>query len=87
MDSSIDWEKLLKAKYPSYKVEVDVYLDSLEITTSTEISVSKIYESIKNDNDVPINLKLLYREALLGNNKDVKARIKNWVANFHRNHR
>ena len=71
------WDKLLKAKYISYKVEVQAYLDSLEIATSSDISMAHIYESICSDSKVHPNLKLLYKEALHGTNKDVKSRIRN----------
>ena len=79
-----DWEMILKGKYCSYKVEIDAYLESLEIATSTEISATKIYYAIHNDKDVNENLKKLYCEAVFGTNKDVKARIKSRIANFRR---
>ena len=79
-----DWDQLLKAKYNSYKVEVQAYLDSLDIATSSEISMSYIYEAIRNDDKVNGNLKLLYKEALYGKNKEVKSRIQNRIANFRR---
>ena len=81
------WEKVLKGKYVSYNVEIEAYLDSLEIATSTEISMQKIYFVIRNDPSVHENLKALYREALFGTNKEVKARIKNRISNFRRNYR
>ena len=79
-----DWEQLLKAKYSSYKVEVQAYLDSLDIATSSDISIAYIYEAIRNDGKVNGNLKLLYKEALYGTNKDVNSRIRNRIANFRR---
>ena len=79
-----DWDALLKAKYSSFKVEVQAYLDSLDISTSTKISIEKIYHAIRNDEKVNSNLKLLYREACFGSNKDVKTRIKNRISNFRR---
>ena len=85
MASNIDWDALLDKKYPSYKVEVLAYLDSLDVTFSTEISAQHIYHAIRNDNQVNENLKFLYREALHGKNKDVKSCIKNRVSNFRRN--
>ena len=81
-DSEPDWEKLLKAKYNSYKVEVQAYLDSLDIATSSDISIAHIYQAIRNEQKVNPKLKMLYRDALYGSNKDVKTRIRNWVANF-----
>ena len=83
-ESEPDWEALLKPKYNSFKVEVEAYLDSIEIATSTEISMANIYKAIKDDPKVNPDLKLLYKEALFGKNKDVKARIKNRIANFRR---
>ena len=77
-----DWEKLLKAKYNSYKVEVEAYLDSLDIATSSDISIAHIYQAIRHDEKVNPKLKMLYKEALYSSNKDVKARIRNQIANF-----
>ena len=82
MASNIDWDALFDKKYPSYKVEVQAYLDSLDVASSTEISAIHIYHAICNDQQVNENLKLLYREALHGTNKDVKSHIKNRVSNF-----
>ena len=82
--SENDWEPLLKAKYPSYTAEVEAFLDSLDIATSTEISMEKIYDAIREDPKVDDNLKCLYMEAIFGSNKDVKLHIKNWIANFKR---
>ena len=79
-----DWDKILRAKYNSYKVEVQAYLYSLDIATSSDISIVYIYEAIRNDQKVHENLKLLYKEALYGSNKDVKSRIRNRIANFRR---
>ena len=79
-----EWAPLLKAKYPSYTVEVQAFLDSLDIATSSEISMEKIFEAIREDPKVNENLKYLYMEAIFGSNKDVRARIKNRVANFRR---
>ena len=78
---------LLKGKYPSYKIEIDTYLDSLDIATSSDISAAKIYDAIRDLAEVNKNLKKLYREALFGSNKDVKARIKSRISNFRRNFR
>ena len=80
-----DWKLLLKAKYSSYKVEVQTYLDTLEIVTSSMISASKIYDAIKDVSDINENLKKLYKEALFGNDTEVRARIKNRITNFQRN--
>ena len=79
-----EWDVLLKAKYPSYTVEVEAFLESLDIATSSEISMEKIYEAIREDDKVDENLKCLYMEAIFGSNKDVRSRIKNRIANFRR---
>ena len=84
LSQDLDWEPLLKAKYPSYTVEVEAFLASLDIATSSEISMEKIYEAIREDSKVDENLKCLYMEAIFGSNKDVRNRIKNRIANFRR---
>ena len=68
MASDEYWKVLLKKNYPSYKVEVDAFLNSLEIATSNEISASKVYQAIKHLPEVNDDLKSLYREALFGTN-------------------
>ena len=83
----IDWDVVLKGKYVSYNIEIDAYLESLEIATSTDISMQKIYFAIRDSPVVHENLKALYREALFGKNKEVKARIKNRISNLRRNYR
>ena len=85
MASDKDWKVVLKAKFPSYKVEVEAFLSSLEIATSSDISAAKCYDAIRDLPDVNENLKSLYKEALFGKDKDVKARIKNRMSNFRRN--
>ena len=87
MASEQDWETILKGKYVSYNAEIDAYLDSLEIATSTEISVSKIYYAIRDNQEIHPNLISLYREALFGTNKEVKSRIQNRISNFRRNYK
>ena len=82
MATNIDWSDLLDKKYPSYKVEVNAYLDSLEIATSNDVSIDKIYQAIHYDEDVNENLRLLYHECIYGTDKNVKSRIRNRVANF-----
>ena len=82
MASGHDWDTILKGKYCLYKVEIDAYLESLEIATSTEISAAKIHYAICDDKNVNENLRLLYKEAVFGTNKEMKARIKSRIANF-----
>ena len=82
-----DWDSVLKGKYVSYNVEINAYLESLEIATSSDISMQKIYFAIRNEPSVHENLKAMYKEALFGKNKEVKARIKNRISNFRRNYR
>ena len=84
MDQQTSFSQLLMKTYPSYRVEVEAFIENAHISKSTNVSVDKIYEAIRDDPDVNENLKLLYREALYGSNKDVKSRIRNRVANFRR---
>ena len=82
MAVSVDWSDILDKKIPSFKVEVTAFLDSLDVSNSTDVSMAFIHERIRNDVKVPENLKLLYREAVYGKEKVVKLRIKNRLANF-----
>ena len=82
MASGIDWDKLLEGCYPSHKVEVNAFLDSLEISSSVEVSIEKIYDAIKYDENVCKYLKILYKEAIFGSEKLVKNRIRNRIGNF-----
>ena len=79
-----DWQQLLKGKYPSYKIEVETYLENLEVATSSEISARKIYDAIKDLPEINENLKKIYKEALFGSDKEVKSHIKNRMSNFKR---
>ena len=85
MASQVDWATLLKGKYPSCKLEVNAYLDTLDIATSNLVSAGKCYEAICDDPNVNENLKILYKEALFGSNKEVCACIKSRMSNFRRN--
>ena len=85
MASNVDWSKLLVKKYNSFNVEVEAFLDSLDVSNSTDVSMGFIYDKIRNDKNVSPDLKLLYREAVYGSEKAVKLRIKNRLTNFKRN--
>ena len=82
MADNVDWADLLEKKYPSYKVEVQAFLDTAHISRSTDVSMNEIYNIICDDPNVSDTLKMLYHEAIFGSNKDVKNRICNRVANF-----
>ena len=82
MASPIDWSKLLDAWYPSYKAEVEAFLESLEVSNSNEIIIGKVFDAICYNDDVDNNLKLLYSEAVYGSDKQVKLRIKSRMSNF-----
>ena len=84
MSTNVDFSDLLDKKYPSYTSEVNAFLDSCQISSSVEVSVAYIYPKIRNDTNVDSNLKLLYDEAINGNDKDVKKRIYNRNTHFRR---
>ena len=84
MTSSVDWTEILEGRYPSYTVEANAFLDSAEVLSSPEISAQMVYQSIKSDANVCDNLKLIYHEAIFGNNKKVKKRIYNRMSHFRR---
>ena len=84
MASLNDWSVLLDARYPSYKVEVEAFLDSLEVSNSNEVSMACVFDAIRDQPEVSDNLKLLYHEAVNGTDKNVKLCIKNRMANFRR---
>ena len=84
MANAINWKELIRARYPSYKVEVNAFLESLEVSSSSDISIEKVYEAIKDDPQVNSNLILLYWEAAFGSNKDVKVHMKSRMSNFKR---
>ena len=52
MASSVDWDEILKLKYPSYTIEVQTFLDTAHISKSTDVSIKKIYSAIHNDSQV-----------------------------------
>ena len=75
---------MLDARYASYTVEVEAFVNTVQISSSIDISIENIYEAIKSEPKIPDNLKLLYHEASYGSNKDVKIRMRNRVSNFKR---
>ena len=79
MASPTDWKQLLIPRYPSYKTEVEAFLDGLDVSNSNDILVQIIFESIEFNDSIPDNLKLLYAEAANGTDKEVKARMKSRV--------
>ena len=81
------WQHLLNDRYPTYQIEKKAFVDSLKVCNSMDVSAEKIYDAIKDDVDVPNNLKALYHEAVFGTDKDVKSRIKSRIANIRRNAR
>ena len=81
---NINWAELLDKKYNFYTVEVEAFLKTANVLKSTEISIQNIYQAIRNDDKVDGNLNLLYHESIYGSNKEVKLRIHNRVAHFHR---
>ena len=84
MASNIDWTPLLEKKYVCFKVEVNTFLESLDVANSSDIAMAYVYDKIRNDRQVSPDLKALYREAVYGTEKSVKLRIKNRLANFKR---
>ena len=82
MAAQVNWDELLEKKYPSYTVEVQAFLDTCDISRSTDVSIVNIYKKIQNDSQVNSDLKILYHECIHGTNKDVKLRIRNRIANF-----
>ena len=85
MASFTDWDEIMRDRYATFKLEEQGFIESLEICNSTEISAEKIYYTIREADDIPENLKMMYREAVFGTNKAVKRRIKNRIGNMRRN--
>ena len=87
MASNLDWDVIMRDRYATFKVEENAFIESLSICNSTEVAAERIYETIKDDADIPENLKLMYREFVFGDNDRVKGRIKNRITNIRRNHK
>ena len=87
MAENLDWDEILNDRYTTFKIEETAFAESLKIANSTEVSAEKIYEAIQDDPDVPENLKLIYREAVYGDNECAKSRIKNRISNMRRSQR
>ena len=85
MAGQVNWEQILKDRFPTYKVEEDAFIDSLQVAHNIEVYMERIYDAIRNDPNVHVNLKMLYREAISGGNNDVVKRIKNRISNIRRN--
>ena len=75
----------MKDRFATFKVEEMAFMESLKICSSNEVAIQKIYEAIKNAEDMPKSLILMYREAIYGDNEKVKSRIRNRMSNICRN--
>ena len=84
MADQINWAEILEKKYPSYKLEVETFLDTAHISRSNDVSMIKIYDVIVHDPNISEVLKMMYHEAIYGTNKEVKTRMRNRIANFRR---
>ena len=82
MASNLNWELILKDRHPTFKVEEQAFIESLKIANSNEVAAEKIYQGIKDDEDIPENLKLIYRKAVYGTHEKVKSRIHNRIGNI-----
>ena len=85
MASNVDWGQVLKDRFYIFKVEENAFLQSLDICNSSDVAAQKIYETIRNDSEIPANLKLMYKEFLFGTHVKVKKRIKSRISNMRRN--
>ena len=86
MAAFIDWDELLRDRYPIFKLEEKGFVESLEICNSTEVLAEKIYYTIRDSDEIPENLKTIYREAVFGHQEKVRTRIKNCISNIRRNY-
>ena len=68
------WKEILKQKFKAYDVEKSIYIASRNKSNNPEVYAKMICDSLR-DGDVPDNLRKMYREAVYGDDKDVKARI------------
>ena len=86
MAGYIDWEEFMHDQYATFKLEELGFEESLKICNSTDVSAEKIYYTIRDADDIPENLKMMYREAVFGHNEKVRNWIKNRISNLCCNH-
>ena len=82
-----DWELILNDRSPVFKLEEQGFKDSLEICNSTDVSAEKFNYTIRDSEEIPENLKAMYREAVFATHEKVRNRIKNRISNMRRNNR
>ena len=85
MAANVDWPSIMKDRFATFEIEETAFCKSLQICNSTEVAIAKIYEAIKDLQDIPNSLILMYREAAYGENEKVKRRIRNRISNIRRN--
>ena len=85
MAAQLDWDQILNDRYATFKIEETAFIESLQIANSNDIAAQCIYEAIKDKEDIPENLTLMYREAIFGSNTQVRKRIRNRMGNIRRN--
>ena len=84
MAHQLNFEQLLEKKYPSFTVEVNAFLDSCSVSCSSDVAMNIIYQRIRRDDKVDGDLKALYHEAIFGNDRNVRSRIRNRITHFRR---
>ena len=77
----------MRDRYVTFKLEEEGFAQSLEICNSTEVAAEKIYYTIRDSDEIPENLKMMYKEAVFGYNEKVRNRIKNRIGNMRRNNK
>ena len=84
MSSGIDWEYILRDRYPVYDSEKVIFVTSFDLMRSLSDCAKLIYTIIKNDASIPNELKMIYHEGLYGKHDRVKRRMRNRISHIKR---
>ena len=72
------WEEILNQKFRVYEIEEVIYIQSSQKSNGPDMFAKYICDAI-NPGDVPEALRLLYWEAMYGDNTKVKQRIRGCI--------
>ena len=78
VDTSNDWDQIMKSKFKLYDVEKSIDIQSQRVVNGPVMFVQYICEALHPGN-VPNDLHKLYKEAVYGMNAKVKSKIINCI--------
>ena len=83
--ANVDWDQVLHGRIPIFKPEERAFAVAFDTCTATEFLAEKIYEAIKDNENVPARLKIIYQEGLYGTLDRAKNRVRHRIGTMKTN--